>query len=41
MYEAHCQNSVQKAVDAFGWLDVLVKNGAYRILPPGGIADPC
>src|SRR5919202_797691 len=37
--EAHCLNIVQKAVDEFGWIDVLVNNAAYQMVQPGGIAD--
>src|SRR3712207_7532088 len=37
--EAHCQNVVQKAVDEFGGIDVLVNNAAYQMVQPGGIAD--
>jgi NAD(P)-dependent dehydrogenase (short-subunit alcohol dehydrogenase family) len=38
-YETHCQNIVQKAVDEFGRIDVLVNNAAYQMVQPGGIAD--
>jgi NAD(P)-dependent dehydrogenase (short-subunit alcohol dehydrogenase family) len=37
--EAHCQAIVQKAVDEFGRIDVLVNNAAYQMVQPGGIAD--
>jgi NAD(P)-dependent dehydrogenase (short-subunit alcohol dehydrogenase family) len=37
--EAHCQQIVQKAVDEFGRIDVLVNNAAYQMVQPGGIAD--
>jgi len=37
--EAHCQDIVQKAVDEFGRIDVLVNNAAYQMVQPGGIAD--
>jgi NAD(P)-dependent dehydrogenase (short-subunit alcohol dehydrogenase family) len=35
----HCQNIVQKAVNEFGRIDVLVNNAAYQMVQPGGIAD--
>ncbi len=37
--EAHCQEIVQKAVNEFGRIDVLVNNAAYQMVQPGGIAD--
>jgi NAD(P)-dependent dehydrogenase (short-subunit alcohol dehydrogenase family) len=37
--EAHCRAIVQKAVDEFGRIDVLVNNAAYQMVQPGGIAD--
>ena len=37
--EAHCQQIVQKAVDEFGGIDILVNNAAYQMVQPGGIAD--
>ncbi len=37
--EAHCRAIVQKAVDEFGQIDVLVNNAAYQMVQPGGIAD--
>lgn len=37
--EAHCQQIVQKAVDEFGRIDVLVNNAAYQMVQPGGIED--
>ncbi len=37
--EAHCQAIIQKAVDEFGGIDVLVNNAAYQMVQPGGIAD--
>jgi NAD(P)-dependent dehydrogenase (short-subunit alcohol dehydrogenase family) len=37
--EAHCQEIVQKAVDEFGGIDVLVNNAAYQMMQPGGIED--
>src|SRR5215204_206217 len=37
--EAHCQNIVQKAVDEFERIDVLINNAAYQMVQPGGIAD--
>src|SRR3712207_2977465 len=37
--EAHCQQIVQKAVDEFGEIDILVNNAAYQMVQPGGIAD--
>jgi NAD(P)-dependent dehydrogenase (short-subunit alcohol dehydrogenase family) len=37
--ETHCQTIVQKAVDEFGRIDVLVNNAAYQMVQPGGIAD--
>ena len=37
--EAHCQQIVQKAVDEFGGIDVLVNNAAYQMVQPGGIED--
>jgi hypothetical protein len=37
--EAHCQNIVQRAVDEFGGIDVLVNNAAYQMAQPGGIED--
>jgi NAD(P)-dependent dehydrogenase (short-subunit alcohol dehydrogenase family) len=30
---------VQKAVDEFGRIDVLINNAAYQMVQPGGIAD--
>jgi NAD(P)-dependent dehydrogenase (short-subunit alcohol dehydrogenase family) len=37
--ETHCQQIVQKAVDEFGGIDILVNNAAYQMVQPGGIAD--
>jgi NAD(P)-dependent dehydrogenase (short-subunit alcohol dehydrogenase family) len=37
--ETHCQNIVQKAVEEFGRIDVLINNAAYQMVQPGGIAD--
>ncbi len=37
--ETHCQSLVQKAVDEFGRIDVLINNAAYQMVQPGGIAD--
>ena len=37
--EAHCQQIVQKAMDEFGGIDVLVNNAAYQMVQPGGIED--
>jgi NAD(P)-dependent dehydrogenase (short-subunit alcohol dehydrogenase family) len=37
--EAHCRAIVQKAVDEFGRIDILVNNAAYQMVQPGGIAD--
>jgi NAD(P)-dependent dehydrogenase (short-subunit alcohol dehydrogenase family) len=37
--ETHCQDIVQKAVDEFGRIDVLINNAAYQMVQPGGIAD--
>jgi NAD(P)-dependent dehydrogenase (short-subunit alcohol dehydrogenase family) len=37
--EAHCQDIVQKAVEEFGRIDVLINNAAYQMVQPGGIAD--
>src|SRR3712207_9574752 len=37
--ETHCQSLVQKAVEEFGRIDVLINNAAYQMVQPGGIAD--
>jgi NAD(P)-dependent dehydrogenase (short-subunit alcohol dehydrogenase family) len=37
--ESHCQAIIQRAVDEFGGIDVLVNNAAYQMAQPGGIAD--
>ena len=37
--EAHCRNIVQKAVEEFGRIDVLINNAAYQMVQPGGIED--
>jgi NAD(P)-dependent dehydrogenase (short-subunit alcohol dehydrogenase family) len=37
--EAHCRAVIQKAVDEFGGIDVLVNNAAYQMAQPGGIED--
>ena len=37
--ESHCQAVIQRAVDEFGGIDVLVNNAAYQMVQPGGIAD--
>ena len=37
--EAHCRAVIQRAVDEFGGLDVLVNNAAYQMVQPGGIQD--
>ena len=37
--EVHCQQIVQKAVDEFGGIDVLINNAAYQMMQPGGIED--
>ena len=37
--EAHCRAIIQKAVDEFGGIDVLVNNAAYQMAQPGGIED--
>jgi len=37
--EDACQALVDKAVDVFGRIDVLVNNAAYQMSQPGGIAD--
>jgi len=37
--EAHCRTIIQKAVDEFGGIDVLVNNAAYQMAQPGGIGD--
>jgi len=37
--EAHCRRIVERAVDEFGRIDVLVNNAAYQMSQAGGIAD--
>jgi len=37
--EAHCRTVIQKAVEEFGGIDVLVNNAAYQMAQPGGIED--
>jgi NAD(P)-dependent dehydrogenase (short-subunit alcohol dehydrogenase family) len=37
--EAHCRAVIQKAVDEFGRIDVLVNNAAFQMAQPGGIED--
>jgi NAD(P)-dependent dehydrogenase (short-subunit alcohol dehydrogenase family) len=37
--EAPCQAVVDRAVEAFGRIDVLVSNAAHQMSAPGGIAD--
>src|SRR3954467_13383757 len=37
--EAHCQEVIDRAVAELGGIDVLVKNAAYQMAQPGGIAD--
>jgi NAD(P)-dependent dehydrogenase (short-subunit alcohol dehydrogenase family) len=37
--EATCQEVVDRAVQEFGRIDVLVNNAAYQMAQPGGIAD--
>jgi NAD(P)-dependent dehydrogenase (short-subunit alcohol dehydrogenase family) len=35
--EAHCQRVIERAVDEFGRIDVLVNNAAYQMAQPDGI----
>ena len=37
--EAHCRHIVDRAVEEFGHIDVLVSNAAYQMSRSGGIAD--
>jgi NAD(P)-dependent dehydrogenase (short-subunit alcohol dehydrogenase family) len=37
--ESHCQAVIQRAVDEFGGIDILVNNAAYQMVQPGGIQD--
>ncbi|MET7638677.1 SDR family oxidoreductase [Streptomyces sp. NPDC005438] len=37
--EEQCRRVVERTVDAFGGLDVLVNNAAYQMSQPGGIED--
>ena len=37
--EAHCRHVVDRAVEEFGHIDVLVSNAAYQMSRNGGIAD--
>ncbi len=37
--EAHCRAVIQRAVDEFGRIDVLINNAAYQMAQPGGIED--
>ena len=37
--ETHCQAVIQRAVDEFGGIDVLVNNAAFQMVQPGGIQD--
>jgi len=37
--EAHCQQVVERAVDEFGRIDVLVNNAAYQMSQDAGIAE--
>jgi NAD(P)-dependent dehydrogenase (short-subunit alcohol dehydrogenase family) len=37
--EAHCRQIIERAVEEFGGLEILVNNAAYQMAQPGGIAD--
>jgi NAD(P)-dependent dehydrogenase (short-subunit alcohol dehydrogenase family) len=37
--EDACQTLLDKTIEAFGHIDVLVNNAAYQMVQPGGIAD--